>query len=174
MIRLKGVKIWFFTPFFVFATEWWNIHTQIHSHRPPGRREKFHRQGHNRNPASNVSAGVAGYQQDILGVRAGVALRRPDTPQAVPCSPLQRIPRSLHRGRQRRKHSARGNLPGSQRGAFCRRVRADAQECGGGPAWAYGRQEGRRFAPSREGGVSCLLHAGGRYQSLPLRLLWRR
>ena len=31
-IRLKGVEIWFFTPFFVFAAEWWNIHTQCNKY----------------------------------------------------------------------------------------------------------------------------------------------
>lgn len=30
-IRLKGVEIWFFTPFFVLEAQWWNMHTQFNN-----------------------------------------------------------------------------------------------------------------------------------------------
>lgn len=31
-IRLKGVEIGFFTPFFVLEAQWWNIHTQFNEY----------------------------------------------------------------------------------------------------------------------------------------------
>ena len=36
-IRLKGVEIWFFTPFFVLEAQWWNMHTQFNDIVPAGR-----------------------------------------------------------------------------------------------------------------------------------------
>ena len=39
-IRLKGVEIWFFTPFFVLEAQWWNIHTQFNSGRCAWQRQE--------------------------------------------------------------------------------------------------------------------------------------
>ena len=51
-IRLKGVEIWFFTPFFVLEAQWWNIHTQLNYGRFAGLRKNLAGQGNGGDNAS--------------------------------------------------------------------------------------------------------------------------
>ena len=98
-IRLKGVEIWFFTPFFVFAAEWWNIHTQFNNERASGFGQELSDQYSGRHTPSYECAGGHTDQQDLFGGREDQG-RGSDLEPSFPGTPSER----LHSGNGGRGH----------------------------------------------------------------------
>ena len=99
---------------------------------------------------------------------------RTDPGASFPSAALQRIDGRHHRRRERGQHPPRRGIPRDRRGSVPGRIRPNAEIGCGSPPGAAGRPEGHHLPAPRQDRIPCLLHAGGRQQSLPLRLLGRR
>ncbi len=149
-IRLKGVEIGFFTPFFVLEAQWWNIHTQFNSDRGARQREKFDRQGHGRHPSRHVAGRERHHFQGLF--RGGTVAGTAGAPAAAAFPGTAHLGlQGRHAGRgQRREHPSRGGFPGDERRALSGRILRGAEIDAGIAPGTVGRPGGEHFPAQGE------------------------